>query len=129
MQVQGLEVAAACGHFDDLEGVDSSYAMLDYQKAQVAWQRIVGQRVSHPHMDHVADFIVMSQELPFGGNYPVYTRETGKIWRRTCSTFAFGQTFSTLGFHPPTTRSLKDSFVEVTLVFRNGHLQLSLLLP
>jgi cAMP phosphodiesterase len=27
-------------------------------------------------MDHVADFITMSQELPFGGNYPVYARET-----------------------------------------------------
>lgn len=74
-QMQGLEIAAACGHFDDLQGVDI-HIMSDFEKAQVAWQRIVGQTVSHPHMDHVADFITMSQELPFGGNYPVYARET-----------------------------------------------------
>jgi cAMP phosphodiesterase len=43
----------------------------------MVWQNIVGQTISHPHfLDHTSDFIMMSQELPFGGNFPVYARRT-----------------------------------------------------
>jgi hypothetical protein len=39
-QMQGLEMAAACGHFDDLQGIAGvdMHIMSDFEKAQVAWQ-------------------------------------------------------------------------------------------
>jgi 3',5'-cyclic-nucleotide phosphodiesterase len=87
-QIQGLVIAAACGHFDDL--IDSIIIddydgggnhrrrteLSDFEKAQIVWQNIIGQTVSHPHLDHISDFILMSQELPFGGKFPVYARQT-----------------------------------------------------
>jgi 3',5'-cyclic-nucleotide phosphodiesterase len=89
-QLHGLEIAAACGHFDDFidnssintndqddqQTRKSTKLLSDFEKAQMVWQNIVGQTISHPHLDHISDFIMMSQELPFGGNFPVYARQT-----------------------------------------------------
>jgi 3',5'-cyclic-nucleotide phosphodiesterase len=115
-QMQGLEIAAQCGHFDDLAGIKSG--MDDFSKAQLAWRRIIGQMVSHPHMDHISDFIVMSQELPFGGNFPVYARETVLQDMEThVFNFRIWPDFFNIGFSPNNNTLIRAPLEPFTPVF------------